>query len=165
MNEALSGAGGIESGNAAGFLVERSIVIANTAGNSGGGLRLSDNGDEFGRLDQVTVYGNNVLLSTAQPEAGGVRSSEMLILDRSWIGHNLVGSWGAPAPIEFGVGGGLFIGGDDDDASVITNTTIEGNLAGAGGAIANNADVTITHATIARNGAELKAEASTSSAM
>ena len=40
------------------------------------------------------------------------------------------------------------------DASVITNTTIEGNLAGAGGAIANNADVTITHATIARNGAE-----------
>ena len=73
-----------------------------------------------------------------------------MTLDRSWVGHNRVGAWGAPPA---GAGGGVNLAGRDN---VITNSTIEGNLAEIGGGIMHFFNkLTMTHATIARNHATL----------
>ena len=98
-------------------------------------------------LDRVTIYGNNVHGGRA-PRGGGIHGGGYLALDRSWVGHNLVGAWGA-APGANGRGGGINL--EVSGQSTVTNTTIEGNLAAAAGAIGTQGPVDITHATIARN--------------
>jgi predicted outer membrane repeat protein len=128
LNRAREG-GGIFAAEPEPLSVERSIVVANTAIEDGGGVSASLEPVPI-RLDRVTVYGNNAGDGFSSAAGGGVFAVRNLSLDRSWVGHNLVGSWGAPLP-DLGRGGGvaLFAGFD----AGITNSTIEGNLAARGG--------------------------------
>ena len=152
LNSALDG-GGIDAGFSPALSVELSILVANTALGEGGAVSFSGpDGDAPFQFDLVTVYGNSAA-GSGLPRGGGIRSGSSLVLDQSWIGHNLLGFWGAPAPDPGGIGGGLFVSGSE---STITNTTIEGNLAADGGGLGINGEVAIYHATIARNGAEAR---------
>jgi hypothetical protein len=72
------------------------------------------------------------------------------VLDQSWIGHNLVGAWGAAAPDAAGRGGGIYVGVGN---GTITNCTVAGNPAAEAGAIGTQGYLDVTHATIARNAA------------
>jgi hypothetical protein len=116
----------------------------------GGGAYLWVNTGEVAELRRVTVYGNSGT-GPGFPRGGGIRNIGSLTVDQSWVGHNLLGVWGAASPEPSGLGGGMFVSGS---GNAIVNTTLEGNLATGGGALSTNGAVTITHATIARNGAE-----------
>jgi hypothetical protein len=149
LNSAHDG-GGIDASFSAALSVDLSIIIANSALGDGGGVAYSGVDEEPARLERTTVYGNS---STGGgfPRGGGIRSGTNLLVDRSWIGHNLLGSWGAAAPSPGGIGGGLFVSGIEN---AITNSTIEGNLATDGGGLGVNGEVTLTHVTVARNGGQ-----------
>jgi hypothetical protein len=147
LNTAVDG-GGIDAGEYFVSSVELTIVIGNSAMNQGGGVRfVGPLSDSPMLLDRVTIYGNNVHRGRAS-RGGGIHGGGYLELDRSWVGHNLVGAWGA-APGGNGRGGGIYL--EVSGQSTVTNTTIEGNLAAAAGAIGTQGLVDITHATIARN--------------
>jgi hypothetical protein len=151
LNRAAAG-GGIFAPDLGAFSVERSIVVANAAWN-GGGIWAAGEPPPI-RLDGVTVYGNSAGTGRSlglERAGGGLYWGSKGRLDRSWIGHNVVGGWNVPAAIGWGGGIALFSTGAQDHS--ITNTTIEGNLAEYGGGlyIFGDGRPVITHVTIARN--------------
>lgn len=147
LNTAADG-GGIDAADALVSSVDLTIIVGNSAANRGGGVRFAGPlSDDPMLLDRLTVYGNNVH-GGRDPRGGGVYGDGPLALDQSWIGHNLVGAWGS-APDGKGRGGGVYLAARD--RSSMTNTTIEGNLAAAAGAIGTQGIVDVTHVTIARN--------------
>ena len=144
--------GGLDAGaSERGVLIERSIIITNSAEILGGGIALpSFTSGDRPRLDEVIVYGN-AATGPGAPRGAGVYASAGADVDQSWIGHNLAGSWGAgSSPALGGIGGGAWLGVGDH---VVTNTTIEGNLAQDGGGVGSSSlnGVSMTHVTIARN--------------
>lgn len=145
LNTAGDG-GGIDAANSFALSVDLSIIIANTAASYGGGVNFTYT-ENLAHFDKVIIYSNNVT-GGVQPRGGGIRNESKLLLDQSWIGHNLVGAWGAAAPDASGLGGGLYFAVGENE---IINSTIEGNLAADDGAIGTQGYLDITHATIARN--------------
>ena len=88
--------GGLDAGaSERGVLIERSIIITNSAEILGGGIALpSFTSGDRPRLDEVIVYGN-AATGPGAPRGAGVYASAGADVDQSWIGHNLAGSWGA----------------------------------------------------------------------
>ena len=148
LNTAGQDGGGAWIVAAATTSVTQSIVIANSAARSGGGLFV-DGLDVPVRVERTTVYGNNG--GTGAPSSssfggGAFLGGGKVTLDRSWVGHNRLGGWAAPPA---GAGGGVNLAGSD---AVITNSTVENNLAEIGGGIMHFFnELTMTHATVARN--------------
>jgi hypothetical protein len=98
LNTGQDGGGVNADASGRGFLIERSIIIANTADLAGGGIVTPafDGGDRA-RLDEVAIYGNAVT-GPGSPKGGGLTVSFRTDVDQSWIGHNLVGNWGRSFP-------------------------------------------------------------------
>ena len=152
LNSALDG-GGIDAGFSPALSVELSILIANTALGEGGAVSFSGpDGDAPFQFDLVTVYGNSAA-GSGLPRGGGSAAAAAW----SWIrAGSATISWASgalPRPTPVALAAAC---SPAECESTITNTTIEGNLAADGGGLGINGEVAISHATIARNGAEAR---------